>query len=128
MRHDPLSDAFSILKNMEFIGRTECTLPASKVIRQVLDVIKQHKYVAGYEHLEDGRGGRFRVKLTGRINDCGVIKPRFSVSKGEFIKWEKRYLPSSAAGILIVTTSKGIMDQKQAAKSGIGGRLLGYIY
>jgi small subunit ribosomal protein S8 len=91
-------------------------------------VIHRHKYIGAFELMDDGRGGKFKVKLIGKINECGVIKPRFSVGKGEFIKWEKRYLPASDTGILIVTTSKGIMDQRQAAKSGTGGRLLGYVY
>jgi small subunit ribosomal protein S8 len=128
MKHDPLADMFSVLKNMEAIGRTECTIPASKTIKSVLQVIHQHKYIGGYEFVDDGKGGKFTVKLTGKINDCGVIKPRFSVKKGGFIKWEKRYLPASGTGILIVTTPAGITDQLHADKSGIGGRLLGYVY
>ena len=128
MKHDPLADVFAVLKNMEAIGRAECTVPASKTIKAVLDVIHSHKYIGGYELVDDGKGGRFTVKLSGRINDCGVIKPRFSVKKGGFIKWEKRYLPASDRGIIIVTTSKGITDQRSADKNGIGGRLLGYVY
>jgi len=128
MKHDPLADMFSVLKNMEAIGRTECTVSASSTIKDVLQVIHQHKYIGAFELIDDGKGGKFRVKLTGKINDCGVIKPRFSVRKGEFIKWEKRYLPSSDKGILIVTTSKGVTDQRSASKAGTGGRLLGYVY
>ena len=128
MKHDPLADMFSVLKNMEAIGRTECIVPASGTIKDVLQVIHQHKYIGAFELIDDGKGGKFRVKLIGKINDCGVIKPRFSVRKGEFIKWEKRYLPSSETGLLIMTTSKGIMDQRNATKSGTGGRLLGYVY
>ncbi len=126
MKHDPLSDMFTVLKNTESIGRPECIVPASKLIREVLKVIQQHKYIASYEFVEDGKGGMFKVKLSGRINNCGVIKPRFSVKKGEFIKWEKRYLPASGTGILIVSTSAGVSDQRHASIA--GGRLLGYIY
>jgi len=128
MKHDPLADMFSVLKNMEAIGRTECIVPASSTIKDVLQVIHQHKYIGAFELIDDGKGGKFSVNLIGKINDCGVIKPRFSVRRGEFIKWEKRYLPSSESGILIVTTSKGIMDQHNAAKSGTGVSLLGYVY
>jgi len=128
MKHDPLADTFSVLKNMESIGKGECVVSASKIIRDVLKVIHQKKYIGEQEFIDDGKGGKFRVKLMGRINDCGVIKPRFSVSKRDFIKWEKKYLPASGTGILIVSTSAGIMDQNQAAKLGVGGRLLGYIY
>jgi small subunit ribosomal protein S8 len=57
-----------------------------------------------------------------------VIKPNFSVRNDEFIKWEKRFLPGEKIGILILTTSKGVMGQKTAIKEGTGGRLLGYVY
>ena len=128
MKHDPLADMFSVLKNMEAIGRSECAVTASKTIKNVLEVIHQRKYIGGYEFVDDGKGGMFTIKLIGKINNCGVIKPRFSVKRGGFIKWEKRYLPASGTGILIVTTSTGITDQRHADKASAGGRLLGYVY
>jgi len=64
----------------------------------------------------------------GRINDCGVIKPRFPVKKNEFEKWEKRYLPSPDVGLLVISTSKGVMTHREAKELGIGGVLLAYVY
>ena len=128
MRHDPLADVFSTLKSTEAIGRKECIVPNSKLIRSILKVIKDNKYIGNFRLIEDGRGGRVKVGLVGRINNCNVIKPSFSVKKAEFIKFEKRYLPAQNVGILILTTSKGIMDQKEAKNKGTGGRLLGYVY
>ena len=127
MRHDPLADVFSTLKNMESIGRNECKVPNSKLIRNVLKVIQNNKYIGNFKLLESGEG-KIRIELVGRINNCNVIKPNFSVKKDEFIKFEKRYLPAQNVGILILTTSKGVMDQKEAEKNGTGGRLLGYVY
>jgi small subunit ribosomal protein S8 len=57
-----------------------------------------------------------------------VIQPRFFVKKDEYEKWEKRYLPARGFGIMIVSTSKGVMSQKEAESLKIGGRLLGYVY
>ena len=128
MKHDPLADVFSTLKNSEATGRKECTVPNSKLIQNTLRIIKQKKYIGDYEVVEDGSGGKVRVELVGRINNCNVIKPSFSVKKDEFIKFEKRYLPAQSVGILILTTSKGIMDQQEAKKKETGGRLLGYVY
>jgi small subunit ribosomal protein S8 len=128
MRHDPLADVFSTLKNTEAIGRKECVVPNSKLIQSVLKVIHGNKYIGNTEVIEDGRGGKVKVKLVGRINNCNVIKPSFSVKRADFIKFEKRYLPAQNIGILILTTSKGIMDQKEAEKKRTGGRLLGYVY
>lgn len=128
MKHDPLADVFSALKNMEAIGRKECIVPNSRLIQSVLKVIHENKYIGGTEVIEDGRGGKVKVSLIGRINNCNVIKPSHSVKKSEFIKFEKRYLPAQKVGILILTTSDGIMDQHQALKKNTGGRLLGFVY
>jgi len=128
MRHDPLADMFSTLKNMEAIGRKECRVPNSKLIRNILKVIQENKYIGDVRVVHDVSGGQMKVELIGRINNCRVIKPNFSVKKDEFIKFEKRYLPARKVGILILTTSEGIMDQHEAEKKGTGGRLLGYVY
>lgn len=128
MKHDLLADVFSTVKNSEAIGRKECSTPASKVIRGVLKVMQKHGYIGEFEYIDDRRGGNFRVRLLGRINDCNVIKPRFSVTVDEFIKWEKNFLPAEKIGVLIVTTSRGIMDQKEAMKQNTGGKLLGFVY
>ncbi len=66
--------------------------------------------------------------LLGKVNKCGAIKPRFSVKKGGFEKFEKRYLPAKNFGMIIVSTSKGLMMHDEAKKKGLGGRLISYVY
>ncbi|HJK30340.1 MAG TPA: 30S ribosomal protein S8, partial [Methanocorpusculum sp.] len=68
------------------------------------------------------------ISLTGGINKCGVITPRFSVKVEDLESWETRYLPGKGFGIIILTTSKGVMSHEQARKLGIGGELLGYVF
>jgi small subunit ribosomal protein S8 len=76
---DPLADALSAIRNAEKTGKQECTIrPASKLIGNVLSVIQSQGYISEYEFIEDGKAGAFEVSLHGRINDCKVIKPRFS--------------------------------------------------
>jgi small subunit ribosomal protein S8 len=128
MKHDLLADMFSVIKNAESIGQKSCITPASKVIKNILLIMQSTGYIGDFEHTDDGKGGRFKIELLGKINDCGVIKPRFSVSKQDFIKWEKRYLPASSLGILLVSTTNGVMNHSDAKKHNTGGRLLGYVY
>jgi len=128
MKHDLLADMFSAIKNAERIGKNECVVRSSKIIKEVLKLIQKSKYIGSFEFVDDGKSGEFRVELLGKINDCGVIRPRFYIKKDEFISWEKRFLPSVNVGILFITTSKGIIDHRQAKKKGVGGALLGYIY
>ena len=128
MKHDLLADVFSVIKNTEAIGRKECSAPASRVIKGVLKTMQKHGYIGEFEHIEDCRGGRFRIRLLGKINNANVIKPRFSVPVSEFIRWEKRFLPADDMGIIILTTSRGIMDQREAKEKNTGGKLLGFVY
>ncbi|UCG95558.1 MAG: 30S ribosomal protein S8 [archaeon] len=124
MQHDVLADCFSAIKNAEVVGKKECFSPVSNLIKSVLEVIKSRGYIEDYERA----GKRFRIKLNHKINDCRVIKPRFSFKKGDFEKWEKRYLPATGFGIIIVSTPKGIITHEKAKKEGTGGKLLGYVY
>ena len=128
MKHDLLADMFSVIKNAEKIGKRECVVPSSKIIKEMLKLMQKNKYIGSFEFIDDGKSGTFKVELLGKINDAGVIRPRFYLKNDEFIKWEKRFLPSVNVGLLFVTTSKGIIDHRQAKKEGVGGALFGYIY
>jgi small subunit ribosomal protein S8 len=128
MRQDLLADAFAAIKNAEFMGKRMCMVPSSKIIKEVLRIMKENSYITGFEFIEDGKSGKYRVDLQGRINDCNVIRPRYELKKDEFIKWEKRFLPSVSVGLIFITTNKGIMEHRKAKAQNIGGALLGYIY
>lgn len=126
---DPLADALSNLKNNESTGNLRAVIkPASKLIGRVLKVMQDHGYIKEYKFIEDGKAGIFEVKLAGKINNCGVIRPRYPVGKADFETFEKRFLPASDFGILIVSTPKGIMSHHEARKLGMGGRLLAFVY
>ena len=126
---DPLADALSIIKNAENTGKPECTIsPASKLIGSVLKVMKDNGYIGEFELIDDGKSGIFKVQLKGKINKCGVIRPRHAIGKLEFEKWEKRFLPARGFGSLILTTPQGVMTQNEARDAGTGGELLAYVY
>ncbi len=129
MSEDTLSNAMIAIKNAEMIGAKKCEIkPASKLIGNVLKVMKDYGYINGFEYVENHRGGKFIVELAGNINNCGAIKPRFSSSVTEYEDYEKRYLPARDFGILIVSTTKGVMSQIEARKQRLGGVLLAYVY
>jgi small subunit ribosomal protein S8 len=129
MLNDTLADALTTIKNAERVGKRECMIkPASKMIGRVLKVLQENDYIESFEWINDGKGGIFRVKTKGNINDCNVIKPRYSVSKDEFEKWEARYLPAEGFGVIVVSTSEGIISHYEAKNKGIGGKLIAYVY
>ena len=129
MLNDPLANALSLMKNAEIKGKGTCTIqPSSKLIGGVLNLLKEKGYINEYEYLDDGKTGVFQVKLKGNINNCGVIKPIYPIKREYMDKCESRYLPARDFGLLILTTTQGIVSQSEAKKNGIGGKLLAYVY
>ena len=128
MRHDLLSDMFTILMNTEIVGKTSCMVPSSNVIKEILKTMQKKGYIGNFELIDDGKGGKFKIEMIGKINKCGVIKPRHAVGLRSFIDWEKRYLPAVGMGELFVSTPEGIMSHRDTVEKKSGGVLLGYIY
>ena len=129
MQIDPLNDALIKMYNAEQAGRYDVELhPASKLLGNVLLIMQKSGYIGEFEKVENGRGGTFSVRLRGKINRCGTVKPRHSVKRPEFEKWETRYLPAQDFGLLILTTNSGVMNHYEAKDARIGGKLLAYVY
>lgn len=128
-RLNPIADAMSTIKNAGDAGKSEVIVePAGKLLGAMLRVMQENGFIGGFEFIEDGRGGQFRVQLSGTINKCGAITPRFPVAMADMEYWESQYLPAKNFGILIVSTSKGVVSHEQARGEGVGGQLLGYVY
>ncbi|MEZ0393970.1 MAG: 30S ribosomal protein S8 [Desulfurococcaceae archaeon] len=129
---DVLANALSAIKNAEMRAKPEVVLmPASKLVLNVLRTLQREGYIGELEYIDDGRWGKIRVQLLGRINDIGAIKPRYPVKLRELEQppeWLRRFLPAYNIGILIVTTPKGVMSHKEAIEKRTGGVLLAYAY
>ncbi|MFA5887442.1 MAG: 30S ribosomal protein S8 [Candidatus Nanoarchaeia archaeon] len=127
--NDTLATAMSNIMNAENIAKDTCLVtPISKMLTKMLDIMQLKGYIAGYEVADKGRGGVYKIKLNGSINKCGVIKPRFSVTKAEFEKFEKRYLPAKDFGFIVISTTKGLITLEEAREKGLGGRLIAFVY
>src|SRR3989344_3193088 len=129
MLNDPLANTMSLILNSEKIGKSECiSKPVSKVVREVLRLMKENGYIEDFREVEDSRGNYILIKLNGSINKCNVIKPRYNVKNNDFEKFERRYLPAKDFGLILVSTPKGIMIHNDAKANKSGGRLLAYCY
>ena len=124
MSVDLLADAFNTIKTHEFVGQEECDVPSSKTVLRVIELLKSHGYVEDFIPKDN----TIHVKLSGRINNCGVIKPRFHVKKDEWSKVEEQYIPGVDIGLIIVTTQEGLMTNRDANQKEIGGRIIAFVY
>ena len=129
VKNNPLANVLSAINNHEKVSHRNVTLREnSKTIRKVLDILRDEGYVREYAVIEDGRGGQINIFLPGTINKVGVVTPNYPVKRMDYPKYEKWYLPARDFGILVVSTSQGMMTHNQAKELGIGGRLIAFCY
>jgi small subunit ribosomal protein S15Ae len=96
---DSLAGALKAINNAEKRGKRQVLIrPSSKVIIRFLTVMMKHGYIGEFEVVDDHRGGKIVVNLTGRLNKCGVISPRFDIGIKDIEKWTNNLLPSRQFG------------------------------
>jgi len=129
MLNDTLANALSKIMNAERLGKDSCLIkPISKVIKNVLQIMQDNQYIGEFKEIEDGKGNHIKVNLIGKINKCGAVKPRYSVTLETYEKFEKRFLPAKDFGILVIATPVGMVIHNQAKEKKTGGRILAYCY
>jgi len=128
MKHDILSDVLSAIKNGDRYGKRETVSSYSILVKNVLLILQKNNYIGDFEYIDDKRGGKIKIQLLGKVNNCNAIRPRFYIRKDEYEKYEKRFLPAVSMGFIIISTSKGLLTHTEAKEKGLGGTLLCYVY
>ena len=124
MSHDVVADALNKMMNAQKAGKKNIEVSHySKLLISVLAIAKLKNYVKEYK-IEDKK---LKIEM-GNIHGCRAIKPRFMVKTADIEKYAKRYLPAKNIGIIIVSTSKGLMTHHTSQEKNIGGSLIAYIY
>ncbi|CAE6478290.1 unnamed protein product [Rhizoctonia solani] len=123
VRVSGLNDCLNNIINAERRGKRQVLIrPSSKVIVKFLSVMQRHGYIGEFEQIDDHRSDNIVTQLNGHLNKAGAISPRLNVQVNQLVA------PARAFGIMILTTSVGILDHDEARRKHIGGKLLGYVY
>jgi small subunit ribosomal protein S8 len=125
---DLLAESLNKIKIYENLGREECVIASTALVKSVLATLKKNGYVDEIEEVSRGKFKVLRITLSKKINGIGVVRPRHALKIDDFQKYENRYIPSRDFGILIVSTPKGVMSNREAKENKMGGRLLAYVY
>lgn len=126
---DVLSSVFNTMDVARKNGKHTCVVsPASQFLIKLLDIIRNNGYIKKYEIISDSRGGFIKIELSDDLNKCKAIRPRLPIKSKEIVKYEKRLLPSLGFGMIILSTSKGLMTNTEAKQSRVGGSLIAYVY
>jgi small subunit ribosomal protein S8 len=118
-----IANAMNCMMNAKKAGKTNCIVPSSKFLVEILKLFKKEGYVGDFKE----ENGSVIIEF-GSINECRAIKPRFYATVGELDKYIRRFLPARDFGILIISTSKGLMTHKDALEKNVGGSLIAYCY
>ena len=126
---DILANALSNIMSAEATGKRECIAGvSSKTLKGVLTIMKDNYYIGDFQEINDEKGGKVVINLIGKINNTGVIKPRFAVKLNEYKKYEERFLPAQNFGLIVVSTSHGLITHREAKEKKIGGKLISFVY
>ena len=124
---DPLGDLLTRIRNAQRQGIHSITSPASRLRANVLEVLKREGYIGGYDLLDDGRQGVIRIQL--KYGPRG--EPLVQLLKRESTPGRRVYQgvedlprPMEGLGIAIVSTSKGVLSDRQCREMRVGGELL----
>jgi len=124
MSQDIISDALNQIMNAKRARKESVVVNRfSKLLLDVLEIGKKGGYIGGY----NTEGTKLEITF-GELNECGSIKPRYNVSLDKITQYVRRYLPARDMGVMIVSTSKGVMTSDEMIKNKIGGCLIAYFY
>ena len=124
MSQDIVADALNMIMNAKKARKEKISVKInSKLLTSILAIAKLKGYIKSYKAQEKG----IEVEL-GEIHGCKSIKPRYVVSAKNIEKYISRYLPAKNLGILIISTSQGLMTHQTAIEKNIGGSLIAYMF
>ena len=128
---DPTADMLTRIRNANAALHETVEIPSSKMKAAVLEILKEEGFVKSVETVENGKHTNLKVTLKYGSNNEKVITGIKRISKpGLRVYAKKEELPRvlGGLGIAIISTSKGVMSDKQARKEGLGGEVIAYVW
>jgi small subunit ribosomal protein S8 len=128
---DPIADMLTRIRNANIVRHEQIELPASRVKREIAEILKREGYIKDVEYIEDNKQGVLRLFLKYGGNRERVISGLKRISKPGLRVYAKAdEVPKvlGGLGIAIVSTSKGIVTDKEARQANVGGEVLAYVW
>lgn len=128
---DPIADMLTRIRNALVVKMETVEMPASNIKKAIGDILVQEGYIKSITKVEDGKQGVLKVKLKYAPGKERVITGLKRISKpGLRVYAKKTEIPKvlGGLGIAILSTSKGVMTDKQARNEGLGGEVLCYVW
>ncbi len=129
-RSDLIADTFTMVRNAMMAKKQTVDVPASNIIKSILDILKKESYIENFKVIEDNKQGIARIYLK-YVASKPAIRNISRVSRPGLRTYKKLVkMPTvlRGKGIAIVSTSKGVITDKQARELGVGGEIIGYVW
>jgi len=128
---DPIADMLTRIRNANSINHSTVEIPGSKLKMELARIFKEEGFVRDVEFVDDGKQGTIRIMLKYGPQKDKVISGIKRISKpGLRVYAQKDQIPKvlGGLGIAVLSTSQGVMTDKQARQKGIGGEVLCYVW
>lgn len=129
--NDPIADMLTRVRNAGKAGHKRVDMPISKLKIEIARILEENHFIQGYKVLDDGHHGVLRIYLKYTNDDRSVIRSMDRVSRPGL----RRYVGAgdvprvrSGMGIAILSTSRGVMTDRQAREERVGGEVLATVY
>ncbi|MFA5114646.1 MAG: 30S ribosomal protein S8 [Candidatus Omnitrophota bacterium] len=129
-RTDLISDAFTAIRNAILINKENVDVPASKILKAMLEILKRHEYIDNFKFIEDKKQGVLRVYLKYLAGKSAIrnLKRISRPSLRFYVKSKKVPVVLRGRGLAFISTSKGILTDNEAREQGVGGEIIAYVW
>lgn len=128
---DPIADFLTRIRNANMVRHESLDVPASKIKKDISEILKREGFIRDYEVTEDGKQGMIRIFLKYGQNRQRVISGLKRISKPglrSYVKADDVPKVLNGLGIAILSTSEGVITDKEARAKNIGGEVLAYVW
>lgn len=128
---DPIADMLTRIRNANVVKHETVDVPASNMKKELSRILLEEGFIRGYDVIEDGKQGIIRIQLKYGQSGERVISGLKRISKpGMRVYAANHEIPKvlNGLGISVISTSKGILTDKQARKENVGGEVICYVW
>jgi small subunit ribosomal protein S8 len=127
---NPIANMLTVMRNALKVRKESIEIPASKLLEKILDIFKKDGYINDVRLLKDNKQGVLKVflKYDGKASAIAGLKMISKPGLRVYVENDRIPRVLSGLGTAVISTSKGVLDDKEARKLKIGGEVLCYVW
>jgi len=127
---DPIADMLTRIRNASNARHEKLDVPASRTKNEIARILKEEGYVKNFKVIEDGKQGILRIYLKYDENNRGVVNLKRISKSSRRVYVDRLHIPRvlNGLGISILSTSKGMLTDREARKSNVGGEVVCHVW